>query len=280
MRAIIVSDAGPGRKSNTLYRRNECGITYAAARGQPSWIYESVISRETAAGRTLTPPFYRARRPGAYAMHLNQQTHFDSGADHRRSLGPTSSDNAQSHKPPPRSTWRAHTQFTHSSPVWATPLFGRSVARTLTHHHRTNTRTQTREHARTPTHDDATDAQPAERFFAVYPLLAAVPSSVSSRRACTLTLWPLSGGGTQNPRRARALALAQSPSYPPSHLHDHPITSSFNARAQYRSFFDRQFSFFTRRKVPCTDDQLLIGGVDEPLACVRTPAIARRRAIC
>jgi len=119
MRAIIVSAAGPGNKSNTLYRRNECGITYAAARGQPSWIHGSVISQKTAAGRTLTPPppFYRERRLGAYAMHLKQQTHFGSGADHRRSLGPTSSDNAQSHKPPPRSTWRAHTRFTHSSPV-------------------------------------------------------------------------------------------------------------------------------------------------------------------
>jgi len=117
--AIIVSIAGPGRKDCTVNTgAMNAGITDAAARGQPSWIHGSVISRKTAASLTRAPPpIFRSRCPSAYTMHLKRQTHFDSGADHRRSLGPTSSDNAQSHKPPPRSTWRAHTQFTHSSPV-------------------------------------------------------------------------------------------------------------------------------------------------------------------
>lgn len=85
----------------------------AAAQGQPSWIRDSVISpeqgngagaitvaRRPADGGRRGEPFRAARtRKNAIVVWF---THFGSGAVHRRSLGPTSSDNAQSHKPPPR----------------------------------------------------------------------------------------------------------------------------------------------------------------------------------
>lgn len=78
------------------------------AQGQPSWIRESVISLGTRfcairdTGSTRRPIVGTVSRGNNY-YRKRRITHFGFEADHRRSLGPTSSDNTQSHKPPPRS---------------------------------------------------------------------------------------------------------------------------------------------------------------------------------
>lgn len=178
------------------YRCNECGVSvYHRCGGSGSAILDSRIRYLTEnGGRSYArapPPIFRSRCPSAYTMHLKQQTHFDSGADHRRSLGPTSSDNAQSHTNRRPALLGAHTHSSHTRHPSERLLWSVGLSHAHAPPRHTYTQTRTREHARTQTHDDnATDAQtqPAERFFAVSPPLTAVRTNVSNRRAGTLAL--------------------------------------------------------------------------------------------
>jgi len=128
-------------------------------------------------------------------------------------------------------------------------MVGRSVARTLTHHHRTNTHTHrhenTRAHRHTttpPTHSRPNDFSPLPRYLPPFPRPSAVGGLALSLSDHSLT------GGTQNPWRARASARSLSQLPPPRHFRDHPFASSFNARAPFRSLFDRQFRFLRAGK--------------------------------